>query len=199
MRELNKELLEAMADAAFTCRIEGEEHTAHVLEDFIESFSAKATRPTPSVNQELLQLVKDFVDYGQETRLYDRVCNDGNGHIDAFQSEELVMLFDRAKQAISKANAQAQQDGELKEWGYLKEQTAEQRAENSGYWYTCSGCYEGGEYGGNNHNYHTSIIFNTKMGTGCPECGGLGVRWDDTDYEKLYGDKPQAQQVKEGE
>ena len=68
---------------------------------------------------------------------------------------------------------------------YMKEAITEQLNEGAGNWYSCSGCHEGGEYGGNAHNYPYSEIFKCNPGSGCGECGGIGVRWDDTDYDHM--------------
>lgn len=75
----------------------------------------------------------------------------------------------------------------LKEAQSLIETITEQtKEEKSGFWTHCTGCYESGEYGGMESHYPNSAIFGgCKMGSGCGECGGLGVRWDDTDYEEM--------------
>ena len=70
------------------------------------------------------------------------------------------------------------------DFSYLKKAVAEQQEEKSGYWYSCTGCFEGGEYGGNEQYYPYSKVFQCRPGSGCHECGGIGVVWDDTDYEE---------------
>lgn len=53
---------------------------------------------------------------------------------------------------------------------------AEQRAEKSGWWDSCSGCYEteGGQPVG---TYTYSSALACSLGSGCSECGGLGAVW----------------------
>lgn len=70
----------------------------------------------------------------------------------------------------------------------LKVSVAEQLNEKSGYWYSCSGCHESGECGENTGNYPYSDTFRCHPGSGCHECGGIGVLWDDTDYSIIIGD-----------
>ena len=45
-------------------------------------------------------------------------------------------------------------------------------------WYTtsCSGCFEGGEYGGLAHNYPWDAKAGCSVGGGCDECGYTGKR-----------------------
>lgn len=69
--------------------------------------------------------------------------------------------------------------------GAVSEQIDE---EKSGFWYSCTGCHESGEYCSNSHNYPYSEIFKCHPGSGCGECGGIGVRWDGTDYEETAKD-----------
>ncbi len=61
---------------------------------------------------------------------------------------------------------------------------AEQLAEGSGFWRSCSGCYET-EDGHPMGNYVSSSVLQCSLGAGCSECGGLGAVWDNTDYEEL--------------
>jgi hypothetical protein len=60
--------------------------------------------------------------------------------------------------------------------GKLVEAVAEQYAEDSGYWRSCSGCYET-EDGHAVGEYDYSDVFKCPMGGGCRECGGLGAVW----------------------
>lgn len=41
---------------------------------------------------------------------------------------------------------------------------------------SCSGCFEGGEYGGLAHNYPTDKKHGIRLGAGCFECGYTGKR-----------------------
>lgn len=53
--------------------------------------------------------------------------------------------------------------------------------EHGGHWHSCSGCHEtvdGQETG----HYTYSDVYKCYEGSGCHECGGIGVIWDDTDY-----------------
>lgn len=56
------------------------------------------------------------------------------------------------------------------------ESIAEQSAEKSGWWDSCSGCYEteGGQPVG---TYTYSNTLACSLGSGCSECGGLGAVW----------------------
>jgi hypothetical protein len=53
--------------------------------------------------------------------------------------------------------------------------------ENSGFWYTCSGCCETSD--GYTNDYPYSDVFQCTLGSGCSECGGIGARWDNTEYD----------------
>lgn len=57
-------------------------------------------------------------------------------------------------------------------------------AEGDGHWRTCTGCHES-EDGYDVGHYPTSSIFQCKVGSGCHECGGIGMVWDNTDYSKI--------------
>lgn len=90
------------------------------------------------------------------------------------------------------------------ELSLLKESIAEQLQENSGYWYSCSGCHESGECGENAGNYPYSDMFKCHPGSGCHECGGIGVLWDDTDYSALLQEaqaavRPQVEKERKAE
>lgn len=53
-----------------------------------------------------------------------------------------------------------------------------------GHWQPCSGCHET-EDGYDVGHYPFSEVFQSKVGAGCGECGGLGVIWDSTDYAEM--------------
>lgn len=61
---------------------------------------------------------------------------------------------------------------------------AEAVASGKGFWTPCTGCYDT-EDGRPTQKYAHSAAFGCEMGCGCSECGGLGVVWDDTDYEEM--------------
>lgn len=44
--------------------------------------------------------------------------------------------------------------------------------------HSCSGCFEGGEYMGNAHNYPYDAKAGCHVGSGCSECGCTGKRRD---------------------
>lgn len=59
---------------------------------------------------------------------------------------------------------------------------AEVLDEGDGCWRTCSGCHEmcdGQDVG----FYPWSKVYRCQLGSGCGDCGGLGVVWDSADYE----------------
>jgi hypothetical protein len=61
----------------------------------------------------------------------------------------------------------------------LKNSVAEVMKENERMlWETCSGCHES-EDGHDVGEYTFSEIFQCKQGSGCHECGGIGVVWSD--------------------
>lgn len=64
----------------------------------------------------------------------------------------------------------------------LRENVAEQLNESAGYWHSCSGCHESID----GHSVTpTDPIFRCAPGGGCRECGGIGVVWDNIDYDDL--------------
>lgn len=54
--------------------------------------------------------------------------------------------------------------------------------EGGGLWRSCSGCHELNE-GHDTGPY--SKVFSCVLGSGCSECGGIGVVWDSTDYDEM--------------
>jgi hypothetical protein len=66
---------------------------------------------------------------------------------------------------------------------YHSRRIAEIMGEGDGFWRACSGCQESSDGCVSTEDYPYSKIFRCQPGSGCGECGGLGVLWDDTDYE----------------
>lgn len=62
---------------------------------------------------------------------------------------------------------------------------AETMDEGDGFWRACSGCQESVDGCVSFDDYPYSEVFRCQPGGGCGECGGLGVIWDDTDYEEM--------------
>lgn len=56
---------------------------------------------------------------------------------------------------------------------------AEELAEESGAWVSCSGCHELNE---GHPTGEWSNVLKCHLGLGCRECGGIGAVWDNTDY-----------------
>ena len=59
-----------------------------------------------------------------------------------------------------------------------------------GWWKSCSGCHETSE-GCETGHYPYSAIFQCHAGSGCSECGGLGVRWEhytEADFAAMAAD-----------
>lgn len=54
--------------------------------------------------------------------------------------------------------------------------------EGDGVWVACSGCQESVDGYVSTIDYPYSAAFRCQPGGGCGSCGGLGVRWDATDY-----------------
>jgi hypothetical protein len=67
--------------------------------------------------------------------------------------------------------------------------------EGSGFWRTCTGCYES-EDGHPVGHYPHSKILGCALGGGCSECGGIGAVWDTTDYAAM-ADEGWAQMQRE--
>lgn len=65
------------------------------------------------------------------------------------------------------------------------ERIHEVMAEGDGFWKPCSGCQESVDGCVSTKDYPYSATFKCQPGGGCSECGGLGVNWDDTDYEEM--------------
>ena len=55
--------------------------------------------------------------------------------------------------------------------------------EGDGFWKPCCGCQESCDGYVSTKDYPYSEIYRCHPGAGCGECGGIGVVWDDTDYE----------------
>lgn len=73
----------------------------------------------------------------------------------------------------------------LGEVHYLYDAILQETNEGSGFWRACSGCHEcpeGCDIG------PASPIFGCSTGSGCGDCGGLGVVWDDMDYSGINTD-----------
>ncbi|MEJ8403837.1 hypothetical protein WKI27_00570 [Brevundimonas vesicularis] len=68
---------------------------------------------------------------------------------------------------------------------YHARQIAEVMDEGDGFWKPCSGCQEGIDGYVSQTDYPFNRVFRCQPGGGCSECGGLGVLWDDTDYEAM--------------
>lgn len=64
-------------------------------------------------------------------------------------------------------------------------QIAEEIEEGSGFWKACSGCQEGEDGHVSQKDYPYNPVFRCQPGGGCSECGGLGVLWDNTDYDAM--------------
>ena len=67
----------------------------------------------------------------------------------------------------------------------LRASIAEALEEGHGFWRACSGCQESCDGVVSVQDYPYSEVFRCQPGGGCRECGGLGVIWDDTDYDAM--------------
>lgn len=68
---------------------------------------------------------------------------------------------------------------------YHARKIAEVMDEGDGFWKPCSGCQEGVDGYVSQTDYPFNRVFRCQPGGGCSECGGLGVLWDDTDYDAM--------------
>lgn len=60
---------------------------------------------------------------------------------------------------------------------------AEIAEDGAGVWRACSGCQESEDGYVSYKDYPHDPVFQCQPGSGCRECGGIGVIWDDTDYD----------------
>lgn len=83
---------------------------------------------------------------------------------------------------LSKDLAESERD---KAWRLTEpDEDLKEIMEESGFWKSCSGCHETNE-GASTGWYSVHPFFKCEQGAGCGECGGIGVIWDDTDYEDM--------------
>lgn len=61
---------------------------------------------------------------------------------------------------------------------------AEAEEEGVGAWVACTGCQESVDGHVSSRDYPYSAVFGCQPGGGCSECGGLGVKWDNTDWDE---------------
>lgn len=72
---------------------------------------------------------------------------------------------------------------------YLHNRIAELN-EEGGFWRACSGCQESVDGCVSANDYPYNPFFRCQPGSGCHECGGIGVLWDDgRGYEDITGDE----------
>lgn len=105
-------------------------------------------------------------------------------------TEEQMHAYARA--AIAALRQQVPSVGDVVTLGVGEVVTLEGVEPSDGVWHQCSGCHE------SNEGYPTgpwSTIFGCHMGGGCGQCGGLGVRWDGTDYSTWTADGPAPPKV----
>ena len=72
-----------------------------------------------------------------------------------------------------------------KDWWPDKNRVAEVMQEGGGFWRACSGCQESAEGYVSPSLWPYCEVFQCQPGMGCGECGGIGVVWDNTDYDKM--------------
>lgn len=80
-------------------------------------------------------------------------------------------------------NALAAADAEVARSNAMRKSVHEELDKGSGFWRSCSGCQESCDGYVSTNDYPYSETFRCQPGSGCRECGGIGVVWDDTDYE----------------
>lgn len=68
---------------------------------------------------------------------------------------------------------------------YMTQRIGELLEEGDGFWRACSGCQESIDGYVSHDDYPYSAMFRCQPGSGCRECGGIGVIWDDTDYDAM--------------
>lgn len=105
-------------------------------------------------------------------------------HEDGSKTPFYVTAWIEALRPLPSAPGSVPTSTEPDETQILADGVAAEVAEGSGSWRSCSGCYDT-EDGHPTQRYPHSKIFGCDLGNGCSECGGLGVVWDDTDYEDM--------------
>ncbi|UXC93096.1 hypothetical protein EGM87_22635 [Sphingobium sp. RSMS] len=78
--------------------------------------------------------------------------------------------------------------GNGREVDWLTRRIAEVVEEDGGCWRACSGCQESVDGCVSARDYPYSAIFKCQPGSGCRECGGLGVIYDDGAFLAGYGE-----------
>jgi hypothetical protein len=89
-----------------------------------------------------------------------------------------------AAELVAAARTEAPVPAESKDDSLAIELKGVQEQKDSGFWHACSGCYDT-EDGHPTGNYAYSAVFGCALGSGCHECGGLGVTWDNNDYSEV--------------
>lgn len=67
----------------------------------------------------------------------------------------------------------------------LQDRIKELVEDGDGFWRACSGCQEGDDGHVSETDYPFDSTFQCQPGGGCSECGGLGVIWDNADYDQM--------------
>lgn len=71
---------------------------------------------------------------------------------------------------------------------FMTQRIGEVIAEGDGFWRACSGCQESVDGAVSQTDYPYDEMFRCHPGSGCGECGGIGVVWDNTDYAAIARD-----------
>jgi hypothetical protein len=118
------------------------------------------------------------------------------------EHEVMVGSFDPAKWSIdvkvsdlvailallrTKPQGDADREAQARE-EYRVQRIAEVIEENGGCWRACSGCQESDEGYVSTKYYPYDPTFKCQPGSGCSECGGIGVIWEDGEFLASYGD-----------
>ncbi|KEZ00622.1 hypothetical protein AI27_17950 [Sphingomonas sp. BHC-A] len=110
--------------------------------------------------------------------------------------ESVVPLMQEAARFIrslihpsySSAAPSVEPAGNGREVDWLTRRIAEVVEEDGGCWRACSGCQESVDGCISARDYPYSAIFKCQPGSGCRECGGLGVIYDDGAFLAGYGE-----------
>lgn len=76
-------------------------------------------------------------------------------------------------------------DGRRSRSEILQDRIKELVEDGDGFWRACSGCQEGDDGHVSETDYPFDSTFRCQPGGGCNECGGLGVIWDNADYDQM--------------
>ena len=140
------------------------------------------THPHEGLQERALREVLDAACDG----LVDEVA----GMIGADQRQRIALSYAEAEMRNRLASLSLPQQAvtDEGETAWLTRRVAEVVEEDGGCWTACSGCQESVDGYVSSKYYPYSRLFKCQPGSGCRECGGLGVIWQDGEFLAGYGE-----------